>query len=661
MPFNSEPKNPIDALAISALRCLVIDETNLAKSGHPGMALDVAPAMYALYKKFIVSDPKHPTWFNRDRFILSSGHNSALLYAMLHLAGFDLEMEDLKRFRQLGSRTPGHPEIGVTPGVDATSGPLGQGIAQAVGFAMAERKIANSYPEGEILCSHFTYCLCGDGCLEEGLSQEAISLAGKLRLNKLILIYDANESTLDDLTSVSMDEDTKLRFASAKWNVLEVKDGNNFEEVSAAIQKARTSTLFPSVIILHTKIGYGTPLEGSHTSHGAPLGEEKGLLAKKFYHYDYPPFTVPPSVYEELEGSFGKRGSDAYKDYMEKLEAYKAKYPKAFEDFQNALSRNVDAYPFMDPALLEKPESTRNASGRFLNAFVKAIPFTFGGSADVASSVKTILKDEKTFSASEKDGKNIAFGIREFEMAAAVNGINLHGGLLPYCGSFLVFSDYMRNAIRMSSLEGLPTIYLFSHDSLAVGEDGPTHEPIEQISSLRLIPGMRVYRPADSYETFVSWRIAIENKKGPIALILSRQDLPSLPIHDEEGIKKGAYLVKKAKKADYSFLASGSEVSLALEVAKKLEEEGYGIDVISVPEFGGLEKMSEKEKDALLRTPYDRRFAFEMGSPDLWYRYAKFVKGVSTFGASGKAEAVLDAYGFTPSKVYGFVKEKMGQ
>lgn len=660
MSFNSEPKNPIDALAISALRSLVIDETNLAKSGHPGMALDVAPAMYALYKKCLVSDPKHPAWFNRDRFILSSGHNSALLYAMLHIAGFDLGMEDLKKFRQLGSKTPGHPEIGVTAGVDATSGPLGQGLAQAVGFAMAERKIANSYPEGERLCSHFTYCLCGDGCLEEGISQEAISLAGKLRLNKLILIYDANESTLDEPTSVSMDEDTKLRFASAKWNVLEVKDGNNYEEVVNALQKAKTSTLFPSVIILHTKIGYGTALEGSHLSHGAPLGEEKGLLAKKFYHYDYPAFTVPPSVYEEMKTSFGKRGNDAYEAYMKDLESYKEKYPEAYRDFENALKRNVLAYPFENPPLLEK-ESTRNASGRFLNTLVKKVPFTFGGSADVASSVKTALKDEKTFSATEKGAKNIAFGIREFEMAAAINGMNLHGGVFPYGGSFLVFSDYMRNAIRMSALEDLPTIYLFSHDSLAVGEDGPTHEPVEQVSSLRLIPNLRVYRPADSFETFVSWRIAMENKKGPIALILTRQDLPALPIQNEEGVRKGAYLVKEGKKPNLTFLASGSEVSLALEVSKMLEKDGYDIDVVSVPEFGGLAKMSEEERAKLLRTPYEKRFAFEMGSPDLWYRYAKNVKGVTRFGASGKAEDVLEAYGFTAQKVYLWVKENLPQ
>ena len=658
MPFNSEPKNPIDALAISALRSLVIDETNLAKSGHPGMALDVAPAMYALYKKVLISDPKHPDWFNRDRFILSSGHNSALLYAMLHIAGFDLGIEDLKEFRQIGSKTPGHPEMGITPGVDAASGPLGQGIAQAVGFAMAERKIANSYPEGERLCSHFTYCLCGDGCLEEGLSQEAISLAGKLRLNKLILIYDANESTLDEPTSVSMDEDTKLRFASAKWNVLEVKNGNDFEEIVAAFQKAKTSTLFPSLIILHTKIGYGTPLEGSHLSHGAPLGEEKGLLAKKFYHYDYPCFTVPPSVYEEMNRSFGKRGEEAYKAYAKDIEAYKERYPEAYRDFLNALKRNVAAYPFENPPLLEK-ESTRNASGRFLNALVKHVPFTFGGSADVASSVKTSLKDEKTFSATEKGGKNIAFGIREFGMASALNGIQLHGGLLAYGGSFLVFSDYMKNALRMSALEDVPTIYLFSHDSLAVGEDGPTHEPVEQISSLRLIPDLRVYRPADSFETFVAWRLAIENKKGPIALILSRQDLPLLPLQNEEGVRKGAYLVKEAKKADLTFLASGSEVSLALEVSKKLEEEGFGIDVLSVPNFAGLASMGEKELLKLLRTPFENRFAFEMGSPDLWYRYAKNVKGVSSFGKSGKASDVLDSFGFTPDKAYLWVKENL--
>lgn len=646
---------PNDELAISTLRSLVIDMTNNAKSGHPGMALDVAPALFALYKDFLVSDPKDPSWFNRDRFILSSGHNSALLYAMLHIAGFDVTMEDLRSFRKLGSRTPGHPEIGVTAGVDATSGPLGQGIAQAVGFAMAEEKIRASYPEGELLCSHFTYCLCGDGCLEEGISQEAISLAGKLRLNKLILIYDANESTLDEPTSVSMDEDTKLRFMSAKWNVIEVKDGNDLSAIQSALKKARSSALFPTLIYLHTKIGYGTALEGSHLSHGAPLGEEKGKEAKAFYGFDYPPFSVPPTVLEEMKESFGKRGEEAHRKYLASLDAYKKRHPKEYEDFENALARNVGAYSFEDPAFIGKSESSRNASGRFLNALAKAVPFTFGGSADVASSVKTALKGEETFSSTMRSGKNIAFGIREFEMAAAMNGILLHGGLLPYAGCFLVFSDYMKNAIRMSALEGLPAIYLFSHDSLAVGEDGPTHEPIEQLSSLRLIPGLKVYRPADSFETFVAWRLAIENKKGPVALILSRQDLPALPLQNAAGVKKGAYLVKKSERPDLTLLASGSEVSLALEIAERLQKLGKSADVVSVVEFGGLKEMSEEERNAILRSPYEKRFAFEMGSPDLWYRFAKNVQGVDRFGASGKAEDILSSYGFDIEKSLSFV------
>ena len=655
--FSKKPLN-VDELAISAIRSLLIDEIDNANSGHPGMALDVAPSLYTLWKKFLINDPKHPNWFNRDRFVLSSGHNSALLYALLHCAGFNLTIDDLKQFRQLNSKTPGHPEVGVTPGIDATSGPLGQGLATAVGMAMAEEKIAASYPEGYRLCSHFTYCLCGDGCLEEGISQEAISLAGKLRLNKLILIYDANGSTLDDDTSLSMDEDTKLRFMSAHWNVYEVKDGNDISAIAAFIAKARSSTLFPSIIIVHSKIGYGTPLEGSHLSHGAPLGEANAIKAKEFYNYDYPPFTVAPSVYETFASSFGKRGEEAYLAYQKDLEEYKKKYPKEYQDFENSLKRDISSYDLKDPDLLGKPESTRNASGRYLNALVKAVPFTFGGSADVASSVKTALKDEKTFLPNSLDGKNIAFGIREFEMAAACNGIILHGGLISYCGSFLVFSDYMRNAIRMSALEKLPSIYLFSHDSIAVGEDGPTHEPIEHVSSLRLIPNLRVLRPCDSRETFASWRVALESKETPTCLILSRQNLPLIETSSSEGVVKGAYIIRKAKSPKESFLASGSEVSSALSLANKVDPKGNSIDVISVPDFGALEKMSEEEIKDILRTPYENRFAFEMGQGALWYRFAKHVKGISTFGASGKAEDVIKAFGFDEDGLLSFYQKE---
>jgi len=661
MNFIDKNERDLDSLSIAVLRALLIDEINTAKSGHPGMALDIAPALFALYKYFLVADPEHPEWFNRDRFVLSSGHNSALLYALLHLCGYGISIDDLKAFRQLGSRTPGHPEIGVTPGVDATSGPLGQGIAQAVGMAMAEKKIAASYPEGERLCSHFTYCLCGDGCLEEGISQEAISLAGKMRLNKLILIYDANLSTLDEPTKESMDEDVKLRFMASKWNVLEVKDGNDADSIASAIAKARKSASSPTLIVAHTKIGYGTSLEGSHLCHGAPLGEEEGKKAKAFYGYDEAPFGVPGKVYDNLSASFGKRGKEAYMAYQKNLEEYRLEYPEAYDDFIRSLNRDVAAYSFEDPVILDKNESTRSASGRFLNALVKAVPFTFGGSADVASSVKTAIKGEKNFSSDEPNAKNIAFGIREFIMASASNGIALHKGLLPYCGSFMIFSDYMRSAIRMSALEDLPVIYLLSHDSLAVGEDGPTHEPVEQLSSLRLIPGLRVYRPADARETFAAWRIALQNKEGPIAIVLSRQDLPNLSDSSYDGVTKGAYLIKKAENPTISLLASGSEVSLAFEAASSLEKEGERVDIVSVPEFKGIEKMSEEEQKSLFRVPYEKRFAIEMGSPDLWYRYAKHVKGVSSFGSSGKAKDVLSAYGFDINAVAAWISSVLSR
>lgn len=640
---------------LKVLRALLIDTINKANSGHPGMALDVAPALLVLYRDLLKASPKHPEWQNRDRFVLSSGHNSALLYSLLHIAGYDISMEDLMSFRQIHSRTPGHPEVGETAGVDATSGPLGQGIAQAVGMALAETKIRASYPEGERLCNHYTYCLCGDGCLEEGISQEAISFAGNLALNKLILIYDANGSTLDENTSVSMKDDVLLRFQSAHWSTFEIKDGNDMEAILLALENAKKSDK-PSLILVHSQIGYGTKLAGSHLSHGAPLGEELGKEAKAFYGYKGEPFSVPEEVYEDFRRTLLVRGEEAYMAYEADLAKYKEEHPEAYEAYQKALNRDISAYPFEDPALLEKPESSRNASGRFLNALVKAVPFTFGGSADVASSVKTALKGEKTYSIEHRDGKNLAYGIREFLMAAANNGIALHKGLIPYGGSFLVFSDYMRNAIRMSALEKIPSIYLFSHDSIAVGEDGPTHEPIEALSSLRLIPGLHVLRPADSRETFAAWRLALSSKDAPYALILSRQDLPLLEKSSEEGVKEGAYLVKEEKDADYLLMASGSEVSLAIDVAKALDEEGHRVNVLSVPEFKGLEKA--KEKGLLL--PREKCVALEMGSPDLWYRYSEHVLGIERFGLSGKDKDLLKEFGFTKETALLKVKALLG-
>ncbi|MCQ2799502.1 MAG: transketolase [Bacilli bacterium] len=639
-----------DALAVSAIRALLIDEINKANSGHPGMALDIAPAMYVLYKNHLVADPKNPEWINRDRFVLSSGHNSALLYAMLHVAGYEVSMDDIKSFRQMHSKTPGHPEFGWTKGVDATGGPLGQGVAQAVGMAMAEAHIAASYQEGEKIMNHYTYCLCGDGCLEEGISQEAISLAGKQKLNKLILIYDKNQSTLDGPTTNSMTEDEMLRFQASEWNTIEVKDGNDLEEIDAAIEAAKKSDK-PTMIQLNTIIGYGTPKVGSHTTHGSPLGAELGAQTKANLGWNEPEFTVPASTYEVLAESFGKRGAEAYKAYQAAYAEYKATHPEDAKVFEAAFARDVTPFAIAEPAVGEKPDATRNSSGKMLVEIAKAVPFTFGGSADVASSVKTAIPGDAGFDAEHRAAKNINFGIREFVMAAAQNGMLLHGGVISYVGAFLVFSDYMKNAIRMSAIQHLPAIYLFSHDSIAVGEDGPTHEPIEQLVALRSIPGVEVIRPADTRECIAAWKLAIATKDHPVCLILSRQNLQNIEGSCLEAVAKGAYVTVKEEAADLELIATGSEVGLAVNAAKLLKEKSIKCSVISMPSVERFEALSKEEKDAIITLPKAKRVAIEMLSGLSWYKYADNVISQDEFGYSGPADLVMAECGFTAEKV----------
>lgn len=646
----------IDQKSINTIRCLLLDEIQKANSGHPGMALDIAPAMFVLYKYHLVADPKHPTWINRDRFVLSSGHNSALLYAMLHVAGYDLSIDDLKEFRQLNSRTPGHPEIHQTAGVDATAGPLGQGIAQAVGMAMAEEKLRASYPDGEKIMSHYTYCLCGDGCLEEGISQEAISFAGHQQLNKLILIYDQNTSTLDGPTSNSLSEDEIKRFESCNWNTIEIADGNDIFAINEALEKAKESSK-PTMILLHTFIGYGSANEGSCKTHGAPLkADDYANTADKFVP-GHTPFAVDEDVYENLSKSFAKRGEEAYSKYQETLKDYEKEHSKEYHDFINGFNRDISSYNLESPALKES-EATRNASERFLLETVNKIPFTFGGSADVASSVKTNIPSDPGFSKEHREAKNINFGIREFFMAAAQNGILLHGGLITYVGSFMVFSDYFKNAIRMSCLEHVPAIYLLSHDSIAVGEDGPTHEPIEQLAALRTIPGMDVIRPCDDREMFGAWKIALESKDHPTALILTRQNLPLEEKSNEEKVADGAYLISKAsKEKEFEIIASGSEVPLAIEVQKVLEEKEIYVDVISMPSTNRFDSLAKEKQDEILTLPRNKRIAIEMASGATWYKYADHVISLDEFGRSAPAKEVLAFFGFTKEDMAKKVEE----
>ncbi|MEE3426860.1 MAG: thiamine pyrophosphate-dependent enzyme, partial [Candidatus Enteromonas sp.] len=456
-----EMEKKLDQLSIGAIRALVIDEISKANSGHPGMPLDIAPAIYTLVKNHLVADPKDPSWINRDRFVLSSGHCSALLYAVLHLAGYAVSLEDLKNFRQLDSLTPGHPEFGHTAGVDATAGPLGQGIAQAVGMAIAEKAVSAEYPEGAEIMSHYTYCLCGDGCLEEGISQEAISLAGHLKLNKLILIYDENTSTLDGPTSNSLTEDEKLRFKASEWNVLEVADGNDVEAIDKAIAEAKKSASAPTMIVVHTRIGYGSPKEGSCKCHGNPLTAEEGAKAKETYAYDYPAFTVPEEVYANFAKNFAERGAKAHAAHEAAMKAYAAKHPEDYARFEKAMKGDLKEFlPEIPEFAAGSKDASRNTSGKVVAAFQAKCPFAFGGSADVAGSVKTAVPGDPGFSAEHPEAKNVNWGIREFGMGCAQNGILLHGGLRTYVGCFLVFADYMKPAIRMAAMENLPAIYL---------------------------------------------------------------------------------------------------------------------------------------------------------------------------------------------------------
>lgn len=646
----------LDQLSISAIRAMCIDVVNKAKSGHPGMALGSAPILYTLFSRHLVANPKDPEWINRDRFVLSAGHASSLLYTMLHVSGYPLTLDDLKSFRQLGSLTPGHPEYKHTKGVDATSGPLGQGIAQAVGMAMAERAVAAQYKDGEKLISHYTYALCGDGCLQEGLSQEAISLAGHHRLNKLILFYDANQVTLDGGLDLSFSENVKERFLASEWDVIEVKDGNDIEAIDEAITKAKHSLDKPTLIIVHTIIGYGSEKQGTCKVHGNPLGEEDGEHAKKVYGYHYPIFTIPQEVYDNFINTFAKRGLEEEESWKKVCDEYAKENPDEFKIFIDAFNGNVKNYIHDVPDFdVDNNDSTRVSSGKALNKYHAEIPFLIGGSADVAGSVMTKIRDGVDFTKATPYGRNINFGIREFAMACAQNGMLLHGGLKTYVGAFLVFADYMKAAVRMAALSHLPGIYLFSHDSIAVGEDGPTHQPIETLVMLRSIPNCNVIRPCDARETYAAWEIALKSKETPTALILSRQNLPLLNSNFAD-VSKGAYLISKAKKnAQAILLATGSEVSLAISAQKLLLEKGIDVEVVSMPSMYLFDKQDEKYRKSILHLPKDKIVSVEMLSTFGWHKYAEHTYGIDTFGTSAPAKDAIKAYHFLPEDLASYI------
>lgn len=653
----------INELSIASMRATCIDMINKAKSGHPGMALGSAPILYTLFTKHLISDPQHPTWINRDRFVLSAGHASALLYTTLHLAGYEISMNDLKQFRQFGSLTPGHPEFGHTPGVDATSGPLGQGIAQAVGIAMAERSLRAMYPEGERLVSHYTYVLCGDGCLQEGLSQEAISLAGHQHLNKLILLYDSNAVTLDGSLDLSFSENVKMRFEASEWNVIEVSDGNDDKAIDKAIRKAKKSISKPTLIIVHTIIGFGSKNQGLSKTHGSPLGEEDGKAAKASYGYHYDNFTVPQEVYDHFRDCFMIRGRRFFRRWRRDMRRYAVEHQEAYDQFQKVAEGDVSSYLFKK--LPEFPadykDSTRNISGKILNQLHREVPVLIGGSADVAGSVMTKIEGGTPLSYLHPEGRDVNFGIREFAMASAANGMLLHGGLRPYVGCFLIFSDYMKSAIRMAALSHLPSIYLLSHDSIAVGEDGPTHQPIEQLAMLRSMPNLHVFRPCDARETASAWKLALLSRETPTAIVLSRQALPLCEHSSYEGVERGGYVISKEKggKSEFTIIATGSEVSLALEAQEALAKLGHDVRVVSMPCQERFLAQNASYHKRVLGAPYHKRIVVEMGSTFGWHRFAPQVMGIDEFGTSAPAKDAINAYGFTVDTLVDAIMAKL--
>ena len=659
----------IDQLSINTIRTLSIDAIEKANSGHPGMPMGAAPMGYSLWTRFMNHNPKNPNWFNRDRFVLSAGHGSMLLYSLLHLGGYDVSMNDLKEFRQWGSKTPGHPEFGHTPGVDATTGPLGQGIAMGVGMAMAERHLAATYNKEDMeLVNHFTYSICGDGDLMEGVSGEAASLASHLKLGRFIVLYDSNDISLDGDLDRSFSESIETRFKGYGWQYIRVEDGNNLEEIAAAVEEAQSDLSRPTMIEVKTTIGYGSPNRaGKSDVHGAPLGSDELKLTKEAYKWTFESdFHVPEEVYTHFRETVADNGAKAEAEWNELFDAYKTKYPELGKQLEAAMKGELpEGWDSEIPVYEEgKSLASRASSGEVLNAIAKQVPYFFGGSADLAGSNKTNIKNEADFTAEDYSGRNIWFGVREFGMGAAMNGMALHGGLKVYGGTFFVFSDYLRPAIRLAALQGLPVTYVFTHDSIAVGEDGPTHEPIEQLPSLRAMPNLCVIRPADGNETAAAWKVALESEKTPTALVLTRQNLPTIKGTDEtalEGVRKGAYVISKADKetADALILATGSEVGLAVDAQKALQQEGIHVSVVSMPSWDRFEQQSQEYKNSVLPKDVKKRLGIEMATPLGWERYTGDegdILAINGFGASAPGERIMKEYGFTTENVVARVK-----
>lgn len=653
----------IEKLAVNALRALSVDAIQKANSGHPGMPLGSAPIAYAVWANQMNFDVKDTQWINRDRFVLSAGHASALLYSLLHVFGNHVTIEDLKNFRQLNSKTPGHPEYGHTDGVEATTGPLGAGLSTAVGMAMAQEHLAAKYNrEGYALLDNYTYVLSGDGCMMEGITSEASSLAGTLALGRLIVIYDSNNITIEGQTDLAFKEDVRARYEAYGFETFLVEDGNDLEAINEAITKAKANLNQPSFIEVRTKIGYGSAKEGSSAAHGAPLGEDNVKSLKDFLGYpSEEAFFVPEEVYAHYD-ELASTKAEAHKAWDTMFAAYCAEYPELAKEWEKDFTDITQEELLNDASLFEfenTPQATRNVSGIMINRLKDKYTNIFGGSADLASSNMTAMKGETSFSASNYAGRNIHFGVREHAMAAVGNGLALYGGLKAYVATFFVFSDFLKPMIRLSSLMNLPLTYVLTHDSIGVGEDGPTHEPVEQLSMLRAQPNTYTFRPADATETAMGWVLALSSKNTPVSLILSRQNLPQLEMSGKDALK-GGYVVFEPKQLDAIYIATGSEVSLAIDAAKAMGEEGVGIRVVSMPSTELFEEQTSEYKESILPLSVRKRVVIEAGSSASWGRYIGLDGTAITldgFGASGKGNELFEYFGFTVENVIAKTKE----
>ena len=650
----------IEQKSVNAIRVLAADTVQKANSGHPGMPLGSAAMAYELWANHLTHNPKNPKWVNRDRFILSAGHASSLLYSLLHLFGYGLTIEDMKNFRQDNSLTPGHPEYGHTVGVEATTGPLGAGMGMAVGMAMAQAHMAATFnTEDYNIIDHYTFVLGGDGCMEEGISSEAFSLAGTLGLSKLIVLYDSNNITIEGNTDLAFTEDVNKRMEAFGFQTLTVEDGNNLEEISKAIELAKAEKTKPSFITVKTKIAFGCPAkEGSESSHGSPLGEENvKALRDNLGWEEQEAFVIPQDVYDNFAQK-AKKGQEAEDNWNKLFKAYCEKYPekkelwdKYFAVIDDEKLLNCDEFWSYE----DKPQATRSLSGNMINRLARIMPNFWGGSADLGPSNKTVIKDGGSFSKNNYLGRNIHYGVREFAMAAIANGITLYGGTKTFVGTFFVFSDYLKPMARLAALMKIPVTYVLTHDSIGVGEDGPTHEPIEQLAMLRAMPNINVFRPADAIETAAAWYSAITSKNTPTVLALSRQNLPQIEGSSKEALK-GGYIIAESIKAkpDAIIIASGSEVSLAVDAKKELMEKGFDIRVVSMPCMDIFEQQSDEYKEKILPQTVEKRLVVEAGSSICWGKYLGF-KGksvtIDTFGASAPANVLFKKYGFTVENV----------